>query len=249
MRNFDHFDKFKNEFFHHQEGYSEEKFLYNAMSAENVMKNGIKVRYFACAYDKEYNQIFNEDMQPITNDNPSNFAFDIKMMPDSLPSEDEQWSAFGQQANDTFKLYVNIETFSELAKRRIGTDYVPHIGDKIKLVYNDYFLDVTYVNNDLTGEKFLQSSYTWEISVRRAKVNGGLSSVNADMQELVDLFDFNINRGSNATDVNTLASGVAPTVGTDPESNFPNTTGKGKPKILFTPQASEKPSNYPKDGF
>lgn len=249
MGNFDHFSRFGNEFFRHQQEYGEEKFLYNTLSSENVLKHGIKVVYFAVEYEKNYNPVFNEDAKPLTADNPSNFSFECMMMPNNLPTEDEEWSAFGQSQTDTFKLYVNIETFRQLARRKIGADYVPHINDKIKLVYNDLFLDITYVNNDLNDEKFLQNSYTWEISTRKMKVHGGIDSVNPDMQELVDLFDFNINRGSIAEEIKTLADGVAPPAGKpDPSTTFP-ASGKGKPKILFTPDPTEKLPQFKNDGF
>lgn len=263
MSNFN-FSKQPNSFFRYQEGYDNEKFLYSMLSTEQILHQGIKVKYFAVGYNKDHDRFYGEDERPITYPNDDNsgnteFAFTLKMMPSDLPKEDETWSAFGQEGTDSFKLYCTTEHFRQVSNAYIATrpelatsgyEYIPHIGDLIKMEYNDFFLEVTFVNNSISDHKFHQfRGHGYEFSVRKMVIDSSLESVSSDFVELKEMFDFNINKLDISDEIDLLKNGVQPTGTTNPETNFPEASGKGKPKILFTPEDGEKKPNFEGEGW
>jgi len=244
---FDHFSRDKNEFFNHQQEYAQEKFMYSLLNTEIVLKFGILCKYFVIDYNKDHNPIFGEDEKPITNITPDEYSFTVKAMPTELPKEDTEWGSFGQDSTESMKLFIPIEHFRRMSLVFDKDAHKPKIGDLIKTEYNDFFLEVTFVTTSSSDEKFLQSSHTYELSVRKMVIDESIESVvdGFGMDELVDMFNTNSSKLDISDKIDEMKNGTDNELGKD---TFP-TSGKGKNKVLYDPKITEKDSRFKNEGW
>jgi len=168
MGNFDSFNRQKNDYFHYQSEYDNEKTLYDLMITEAYNLHGVCMTYFVTTYNTQYNRIWGED-----NDRRWERQFEF-MAYTELPKEETNWTKYGIEPFDTVIVWVSKRHFEEASKydsagtKRLELSaYIPKIGDIIRLQYSQYYYEVVDVSQE--EEMFHQTKHSWELTVRPYK--------------------------------------------------------------------------------
>jgi len=157
-----------NDYFRHQEEYSNDKLLYDSLVTEAYNKNGVPMYYYTTTYDITKDAIFGEDN---TRTVERKFKF---MAHHELQMELERFSSFGIEGLDNFHIYCSQSHIS--AASTYGMDalsgtpdtydvYTPTEGDILYSVFNAQWYEI--INVDREAEQFLQSkNHTWDFFVK-----------------------------------------------------------------------------------
>ena len=144
--------------------YDNDRELAAMLNMEKWNMFGVKINYFKTTYDVKKDKVFGEDTNRhiIT-------QWDI-MSYFQLPKENKVWSKFGIEGINNFSMYISKIHFTECTK----SDYHPKIGDLILTPYNNVLYEIVDVRDE--APMFLLSKqYTWELVVKRAKIENELS--------------------------------------------------------------------------
>lgn len=159
-----------NDYFRHQQNYSEDKTLYDSLITEAYNKFGVPLVYYIVTYDVNYDKIFGEDNNKRVLRN-----FNVQGYYD-LPKEMEQYSQFMIEGLDNFHIHISkkhfetASTYGGISTSALEGDesaYTPHEGDILKAKYNDYWYEIIQVKQQ--EEQFLQEQHSWDLTVKPLK--------------------------------------------------------------------------------
>lgn len=134
--------------------------------------------------------------------------------------------------------FMNNEFTTEFDIGSPFSSYIPKVGDIVKMIFNDYLYEVKAVKEE--DEMFHQHKHSWSIRLGKWK-NERLNVDQNDINE-PDISRL-INQGvaSDITDdINNHKEGI---IIDPPESFAEGDSGKGRSRILFTPEGELKPNH------
>ena len=146
--------------------------------------------------------------------------------------------------------FMNSEFSAEFERGTPFKSYIPKAGDIIKMKFNNYLYEVKTVKEaeGVDDGLFLKHKHVWTLRIAKWVNNQiNMESFQPADEPITGITPVPEMQFNNATEVQVIANGDP---STEPNTGFQDGTGgTGRFKRIFTPEPTERSSNFPKDGF
>ena len=201
---FAHLECLPNEYFQFSENseYDNDSMLFDDIQMEHNNIYGNPMIYYVTTFDTSYDKLFGEDNnRVIIRKFPVKASFE-------LPKEEENYSTFGIEGLDNFRMYISkkhFEYFSKYDGDSEATMYPvysgnkisafdstrPKVGDIIQSEHNTMYYEIIDVGEE--EEMFLQRKHSWTLTVRQLK-NEHLSLSASTSATMTDIYNEVLNK-------------------------------------------------------